>query len=108
MELCVLRLWFQNTHQNIQNFFKWLKDEIVNKKIWFWSRFYTATAIGGRVKLIKQKQEEESRKWILQRLPITLTQVKADNTSDNLLSEIKQIVYWLHWRREITKKLVMI
>lgn len=54
MELCVLRLWFQNTHQNIQNFFKWLKDEIINKKIWFWSRFYTATAIGGRVKLSNQ------------------------------------------------------
>ena len=30
---------------------------------------------------------------ILQRLPIALAQVKAGNTSENLLNEIKQIIY---------------
>ena len=35
-------------------------------------------------------------KQILQRLPIALTQVKAGNTSENLLNEIKQIMYSLY------------
>ena len=33
---------------------------------------------------------------MLQRLPIALAQVKADNTSENLLNEIKQIVHSLY------------
>ena len=32
-------------------------------------------------------------KKMLQRLPITLTQVKAGNNSENLLNEIRKIVY---------------
>ena len=41
---------------------------------------------------------------ILQRLPIALAQVKADNTSENLLNEIRQIIYPLYQAKEITKK----
>ena len=41
---------------------------------------------------------------MLQRLPITLAQVKAGNTSENLLSEIRQIIYSLYQAKEITKK----
>ena len=37
-----------------------------------------------------------SPKQMLQRLPIALTQVKAGNTSENLLNEIKQIMYSLY------------
>ena len=44
-------------------------------------------------------------KQILQRLPIALAQVKAGNNSDNLLNEIRQIVYSLYQPKEITKKL---
>ena len=33
---------------------------------------------------------------MLQRLPIALAQVKAANTSENLLNEIRQIVYSLY------------
>ena len=33
---------------------------------------------------------------MLQRLPIALAQVKAGNNSENLLNEIKQIVYSLY------------
>ena len=33
---------------------------------------------------------------MLQRLPIALAQVKAVNTSKNLLKEIKQIIYSLY------------
>ena len=32
---------------------------------------------------------------MLQRLPIALAQVKAGNTSENLLNEIRQIIYYL-------------
>ena len=41
---------------------------------------------------------------MLQRLPIALAQVKADNTSEYLLNEISQIVYSLYWAIEITEK----
>ena len=40
---------------------------------------------------------------MLQRLPIALAQVKADNNSKNLLNEISQIVYSLYQENEITK-----
>ena len=41
---------------------------------------------------------------MLQRLPIALAQVKADNKSENLLNEIRQIIYSLYRAKEITKK----
>ena len=40
----------------------------------------------------------------LKRLPIALEQVKAGNNSENLLNEIRQIVYSLYRSKEITKK----
>ena len=40
---------------------------------------------------------------MLQRLPIAPAQVKAGNTSHNLLNEMRQIIY-LYWLYEITKK----
>ena len=43
-------------------------------------------------------------KQMLQRLPIALAQVKAGNTSENLLKEIRQIIYSLYRANEITKK----
>ena len=43
-------------------------------------------------------------KQMFQRLPIALAQVKAGNNSENLLNEIRQIVYSLYQSKEITKK----
>ena len=43
-------------------------------------------------------------KQMLQRLPIVLAQVRAGNTSENLLNEIRQIIYSLYRAKEITKK----
>ena len=43
-------------------------------------------------------------KKILQRLPISLAQVKAGNNSESLLDEIRQIVYSLYQSKQITKK----
>ena len=45
-----------------------------------------------------------SPKQVLQRLPIALAQVKVGNTSENLLNEIRQIIYSLYREKEIAKK----
>ena len=41
---------------------------------------------------------------MLQRLPTALAQVIAGNTSENLLNEIRQIIYSLYRIKEVTKK----
>ena len=52
---------------------------------------------GAGLKILTPKQ-------MLQRLPIALAQVKAGNNSENLLNEIRQIIYSLYQSKEITKK----
>ena len=51
-----------------------------------------------RLKILTPKQ-------IFQRLLVALLQVKVGNTSYKLLNEIRQIVYSLHWAKQITNKL---
>ena len=41
---------------------------------------------------------------MLQRLSIALAQVKAGNTSGNLLNKVKQTIYYLYWAKEYIKK----
>ena len=41
---------------------------------------------------------------MLKRLPIALAQIKAGNSSESLLNEIRQIDYSLYRSKEITKK----
>ena len=43
-------------------------------------------------------------KQMLQRLPITVAQVKAGNASENLRNKIRQIIYYLYQAKEMTKK----
>ena len=43
-------------------------------------------------------------KKMLQRLPITLARVKAVTTSEDLLNEIRQIIYSLYRAKEVNKK----
>ena len=57
----------------------------------------TKATKGTRRKILSPKQ-------MLQRLPIALAQVKADNNSESLLNEIRQIVYSLYQSKQITKK----
>ena len=45
-----------------------------------------------------------TRKQMPQRLPRALAQVKAGNTSENLLNEIRQILYSLYQEEQVTKK----
>ena len=42
---------------------------------------------------------------MLQRLPMALAQIKADNNSESLLNEIRQVVYSLYQSKQVTKKL---
>ena len=42
-------------------------------------------------------------KQMLQRLPIALAQIKAGNNSENLLNEIRQIIYSLYQSKQTTK-----
>ena len=44
-------------------------------------------------------------KQILETLPISLAQVKVGNSSENLLNEICEIIYFLYQAKGITKKL---
>ena len=60
-------------------------------------------------RLAKEDQKGEGLQILtlnqmLKRLPIALAQVKAGNNSENLLNEIRQIVYSLYRSKEITKK----
>ena len=55
------------------------------------------TTKGAGLKIFTPKQ-------MLQRLPIAFAQVKAGNNSQNLLNEIRQIIYSLYQSKEITKK----
>ena len=52
---------------------------------------------GKRIRILISKQ-------ILQRLPISFAQVKTGNTSENLLSEIRKIIYFLYWEKAVTRK----
>ena len=45
---------------------------------------------------------------MLQTLPIVLAQVKAGNTSENLLNEIRKIIYSLHQEQEVPKKSITV
>ena len=42
------------------------------------------------------------------RLPVALAQVKAGNTSENLLNKIRQSKYYLYRPKEITKKYISV
>ena len=43
-------------------------------------------------------------KQIYERLPVTIAKVKAANTFENLLNQNCQIIYYLYWANEISKK----
>ena len=57
----------------------------------------------------QNKTEGTGRKMLtpkqrIQRLPIALAQAKAGNNSESLLNEMRQIVYYLHRSKQISKK----
>ena len=60
----------------------------------------------------KSIHEEEPKtltpKAMLQRLPIALTQIKARNTTENLLNEIRQVLYFLYQANNLLNKYIRI
>ena len=73
----------------------------MRKKINYYSEVVSEakykTKYGGGLKILTPKQ-------MLQRLPIALAEVKADNTSEKLLNEIREIIHSLYREKEIAKK----
>ena len=59
--------------------------------------FPLKSTYGEEIKMLTPKQ-------MLQRLPIALAQVKTRKTSENVLNEIRQIIYSLYRAKETTKK----
>ena len=55
------------------------------------------TKHGKKLKILTPKQ-------MFSRLPIALVQVKAGNTSENLVNEIRKIMYSMYRAREINEK----
>ena len=66
--------------------------------------------VAGAAKVSNRKVSDHSYlkilglKQMLQRLAIALAQVKACNTSENVLDEIRQIIYSLYLAKEISEK----
>ena len=44
---------------------------------------------------------------MLQILPVAIAQVKAGNTSENFLNEIRQIIYSLYQAKKLPKKFMI-
>ena len=45
---------------------------------------------------------------MLQRLPIVLAQVKAGDTTENILNKLRQIIYSWYWEKKLLKKYIEI
>ena len=98
-----------NLLENILEF-----NEGKNKKVSTYESAYTLhegwelilNAFRSGVFPMKEKQGKGLRvltpKQMLQRLPIELAQVKAGNISENLLNQIRQIIYSLYWTKKVT------
>ena len=82
----------KNFYNSREKFVKMFNDYAKNM-----SRNIYELKKGTRLKILTPKQ-------ILQRLPIVLAQIKADNNSVSLLNEIRQIVHSLYQSKEITIK----
>ena len=86
--------------ENLYNFFE-AREMVLNG---FKSKiFLTKSAGTGLFNTDNSKLKILTPKQMLQRLPIALAQVKAGNNSENLLNEIRQMIYSLYQAKEITK-----
>ena len=93
----------RGTISNLEKFYK-SREEIIN-----FLRDYIEMLSDANYDARKNKTEGKglkilTPKQVLQRLPIALAQVKAGNTSESFLNEIRQIVYSSYQSKQITKK----
>ena len=84
--------------ENLYNFFE-AREIVLNV---FKSKISLTKSTGTGLK-DHSKLKGLTPKQMLQQLPIALAQVKAGNNSENLLNEIRQIIYSLYQSKEITK-----
>ena len=91
----------QETINNIENLYK-SRQEVVNMFNNYAKNFsesiHKAKHEGKGLKILAPNQ-------MFKRLPIALAQIKAGNNSESLLNEIRQILYYLHRSKKITKML---
>ena len=92
----------KNTLYNIEMLYKARNEAI---------KFYDDYSLMSEAKTKARQNETKGKglkiltpKQMLQRLPIAPAQVKAGNNSENLLNEIRLIVYSLYQSKEITKE----
>ena len=89
------------TLDNLSNFYD-AREMVPNG---FKSKIFLIKSIGtGLFNTDNSKLKISTTKQMFQRLPIALGQVKAGNNSENILNEIRQIIYSLYQSKEITKK----
>ena len=87
--------------ENLYNFFE-AREMVLNG---FKSKIFLTKSTGtGILNTDNSKLKILTPKQMLQRLLIALAQVKTGNNSENLLNEIRQIIYSLYQAKEITKK----
>ena len=85
----------RETISHLENFYK-SREEVINS-----FRYYIEMLSDANYDSAKNETKGKglnilTSKQMLQRLPIALAQVKAGNNSENLLNEIRQIVYSLY------------
>ena len=82
------------------------KKEILMKLYMLFIKIENWNTFRSEIFTIKSTQGKGLKitKQMLQRFQMALAQVKADNTSENLLNKIRQIIYSLYWAKEFTKK----
>ena len=69
------------------------------------SRELILNAFKSRMFPIKETKVKRLKTLTTKQMTIALAQVKAGNTSENLLNEIRQIMYSLYQAKKITKEL---
>ena len=90
--------------ENLYNFFEG-REKLLDT---FESKIFSIKSKGvGILNLNHSKLKILTPKQMLQRLQIALAQVKEGNNLENLLNEIKQIVYSLYQSKQITKKYII-
>ena len=99
-------LAFENAHRLLRGNQKLLNSlwNIFNKKQAQGKRHCVAKV--SDVAKVAEVSDSKQLKMLTpkKRLPFALAQVKADNTSENLLNKFLQIIYSLYRAKEITKK----
>ena len=76
------------------------REKVLNA---FASKIFSIKSEGsGLLNIDQSKHKILTPKQMLQRLPIALAHLKVGNNSENLLNEIRKIVYSLYQSKEIT------